>query len=148
MPFSVENLSQRIKNKIVIAPNGCWNWLAGKSDQGYGRLHLKGFSTRVAHRIIYELLKRRIPKNLTLDHLCRNRACVNPEHLEPVSLELNLLRGDGVGARNKAKTHCKYGHKFSLRNIYRWRGKRWCRQCGKRRQLAYKIQKSRLQEAA
>lgn len=66
---------------------------------------------------------------MTLDHLCRNRLCVNPEHLEVVSRGENVLRGVGVTAENKRKTHCAHGHEFTTENTYRYGNKRHCRTC-------------------
>lgn len=77
----------------LITSCGCWVWLGQENRNGYGRL--RRFGKRVmAHKYYYELLKGPIPKDLVLDHLCRIRACVNPEHLEPVTVQINTLRGE------------------------------------------------------
>lgn len=101
--------------------NGCWTWTRYKNHSGYAVMlvdvpgHWRR-SARMLHRIMYEMIKGEIPKGLVLDHLCRNRACCNPAHLEPVTNRVNLLRGVGKAAENAAKTHCKYGHPFDDEN--------------------------------
>lgn len=108
-------------------PEVCWPWLAC-TCRGYG--HFGAFGRQVqAHRLSYELTRGEIPAGLTLDHLCRNRSCVNPAHLEPVSRGENVLRGAGITARNSAKTHCDAGHELSDDNVYFYRGHRHCRAC-------------------
>ena len=111
----------------------CWNWKAGKT-KGYGMFYLNGRSVG-AHRVSYELYVGKIPKGLTLDHLCRNTACVNPRHLEPVTLGVNVLRSNNLCAVNARKTHCKNGHKFTKENTYyfksTWVKDRKFRQCKK-----------------
>src|ERR1035437_6893898 len=90
----------------------CWNWTAHTDGMGYGQLAKPGQhgGLVVAHRFAYELLVGPIPEGLQLDHLCRNRACVNPDHLEPVTRRVNILRGVGFGAVNAKKTECPRGH--------------------------------------
>lgn len=108
----------------------CWTWVGCTTADGYGRL-TRGSRQHMAHRWLFARLVCPIESGLTLDHLCRNRACVNPAHLEPVSLRDNILRGEGVGVRNAAKTHCVHGHEFTPENTYIKQGKRSCRECGR-----------------
>jgi hypothetical protein len=104
----------------------CWIWLANISPEGYGRIGDEERNTIYAHRVAYELLKGPIPKGYTLDHLCRNRACPNPDHLEPVTQTVNKLRGESPAARCARQTHCVHGHEFNAKNSY-FRG--FMRQC-------------------
>lgn len=110
----------------------CWLWTAGVGGRGgYGRFWISGHS-EFAHRFSYELARGPIPEGLTLDHLCRNTKCVNPDHLEPVTLVENIMRGDGFSAKNARKTHCVNGHPFAGDNlIVTSKGRRACRTCGR-----------------
>jgi hypothetical protein len=107
----------------------CITWTASKLPTGYGRFNWQRKSC-YAHRVAYEVLVDRIPEGMVIDHLCRNRACVNVEHLEPVTSEVNILRGTGAGAVNAAKTHCDRGHEFTEANTRpTGRGGRECIAC-------------------
>lgn len=127
----------------------CWQWLGYISTGGYGRF-AKGHREEVAaHRFAYELMVGPIPAGLTLDHLCHtpdctagdqcpHRSCVNPAHLEPVTVRVNTLRGGTIPAANAEKTHCKHDHPLDGDNlIVDKHGHRRCRTCVRRRQLAY-----------
>lgn len=106
----------------------CWNWLGCKDTNGYGYLSYM-YKNYMAHRITYQRLIGSIPKGLQLDHLCRNRHCVNPNHLEPVTTQENTRRGNS-GLFNKSKTHCKREHEYTKANTYIYSdGRRECRQC-------------------
>lgn len=93
----------------------CWPWLAYINDGGYGNIMIDGRPHR-AHRVAYELLIGPIPEKLVTDHLCRNRWCVNPWHLEPVTNEENIDRGLFHKVKPEPKTHCKHGHEFTPEN--------------------------------
>lgn len=113
----------------VLISNGCWYWTGHVNQKGYGLFWVDGRYVR-AHRFAYEYLIGDIPSGLTLDHLCRNRRCVNPAHLEPVSRGENVLRGIGISAENKRKTTCKHGHELVGRNLYITKsGHRQCLAC-------------------
>src|SRR5690349_8969939 len=85
---------------------GCWDWLGAPRGNGYGGFAWDGRKSIAAHRASWQLLRGPIPSGLTLDHLCRNRRCVNPAHLEPVTMRENILRGIGPSAQCAKKTHC------------------------------------------
>ena len=107
--------------------NNCWEW-TGCTRLGYGRFKIKG-KLVTAHRFSYELNYGFIPKDCEIDNLCRNKKCVNPDHLEAVTKKVNILRGIGPTAINKRKTHCKYGHLLSGDNlgIQNDNGDRFCK---------------------
>lgn len=124
-----DGLKEKFMRTISINEKGCWEWTAGKTSKGYGAMYVSGiqFST---HRISYMMSVGEIPKGLDLDHLCRNRVCCNPSHLEAVTRQINLLRGLTLVAANAAKTHCPKGHEYNEQNTITRRGGRECRACG------------------
>ena len=122
----------RFAAKTVLLDDGCIQWTGSKSSTGYGTFYNGHGSSVMAHRWAYEHHVGPIPDGHRLDHLCRNRACVNPEHLEPVTQRQNLMRGDTIPAANAAKTHCPQGHPYSGDNLYVPPGasnNRHCRAC-------------------
>lgn len=133
---------------IPVTESGCWIWIGQDCSHGYGKLTHQGV-TDYAHRISYILHKGDIPNGLVLDHLCRVRCCVNPEHIEVVTRGENVLRGESVAAKYKNRTHCKNGHALSGGNIITVRtrpGTRICRAC-KRIRDARRHQARRDQDA-
>jgi hypothetical protein len=126
----------RFEAKIERTP-WCWNW-TGARDRGYGRFGING-KTVYAHRVAYELWVAPLTPGLTVDHLCRNRSCVNPEHLEEVPNRTNQLRGTSPPANNSRKQKCVHGHPLSGENLYivPTTGNRQCQTC--RRALKDKV---------
>jgi hypothetical protein len=121
---------ERAWRKIeTVTPFGCWQWRTRELDRnGYGVFSI-GTKRMQAHRYIYQLLTDVDPGALDLDHLCRNRACVNPDHLEPVPHIENVRRGK-AGTWQAVKTHCAQGHEFTPENTCVGpRGGRACREC-------------------
>lgn len=106
--------------RFVAKTDGCWNWIGSIDEHGYGLLRVKNGHLS-AHRVSYFIHKGPILKPLTIDHLCRNHCCVNPDHLEAVTLVENIKRGLGAGVINARKTHCPKGHPYSKENTYIWR---------------------------
>lgn len=147
------DLPPRIASKIKVNPeSGCWEWQGAKHSCGYGRITTGGsrspnMKVHYPHRIAYESVKGPIPQGLQIDHLCRNRLCVNPDYLEAVTQKENMLRGIGASAINAAKTHCIRGHVLEGDNLQIPRGGKWtwrrCHECYKlRKRKAWKDAKN------
>ena len=127
-----ENVAARISPEPM---SGCWLWTGHITHLGYGALKTAS-KTWKAHRLVYTLLKGAVPPGLELDHLCRTRSCVNPEHLEPVTHRENIMRGEGLAANCARKTHCKNGHPLSGSNCrVRPDGGRRCLTCKRTKEL-------------
>jgi hypothetical protein len=107
----------------------CWVWTAGRDIYGYGKFFDERRRSVGAHRFAYRATIGEPAPGLVLDHLCRNRACVNPSHLEPVTQRTNVLRSPAPPAKNAVKTHCDSGHEFTTENTYVMPGGRGCREC-------------------
>lgn len=116
---------QRLMARIVKSESGCWEWQGARHNGGYGQLRVNRVSC-YTHRLAYEWYVGPIPEDMELDHLCRNRICCNPDHLEPVTSAENSRRSEPA-----TKTHCIRGHEFSPENTYRPSGtrRRSCRRC-------------------
>lgn len=118
-------LLDRLANRFTVG-DGCWEWIAGKSQGGYGQIRIDGHQ-RGAHCVLYELLVGPIPEGKELDHLCRNRGCVRPSHLEPVTHAVNIARAPLAPGN---RTHCPQGHPYVGSTTYRSpEGYRSCRIC-------------------
>lgn len=141
--------SERLLRRRDIDPEtGCWNWTGYIDASGYGQVRMPdGPRTLGTHRVSYETFVGPIPDGLHLDHLCRNRACFNPEHLEPVTVRENNLRAPTtITSLNLAKTHCNKGHEFTEANTIlatspNGRPSRVCRTCRYAMTRAYKERK-------
>lgn len=111
----------RFWQKVRILPNGCWEWIGSRHEQGYGLFWVDGKHIR-AHRFAYEYYNNtKIPEGLVTDHLCKNTWCVNPNHIEAVTPKVNTERSD-VGRymieRQAQRTHCANGHPFTIESTY------------------------------
>lgn len=137
----------RFAAKIALADSGCIEWIAGTNGVGYGAFRLDpttGSRKEYAHRWSYEHHVGPIPEGMHLDHLCRNTLCVNPDHLEPVSAAVNVLRGVSSPATNARKSHCHKGHELSGSNLYVTpaTGYRHCRECARAHDRARRNRKA------
>lgn len=135
MNSSARTIGERIMDRATVEDRGfvspCWISDRSPTGKGYTKMYANG-RLRLTHRVSYEWFIGPIGADLQIDHLCRQRACCNPSHLEPVTCRTNLLRGDTVTAREAAQTHCKRGHLFDAANTYRRPDRvnsRGCRTC-------------------
>lgn len=129
---AVDDLPARLREKITVRADGCWEWV-GYLEDGYGRVHFLG-GPRLAHRVVWALLVGEPPE--VLHHTCPRRACVNPAHLEPTT---HTDHPDSAPRWQAAKTHCPHGHRYSERDwTYRSNGRqqRNCRACNRERERA------------
>lgn len=127
--FGDARLPKRFWEKLTIDANDCWLF-GGWLDNGYGRFSVRGVDTR-AHRLAWETLVGPIPTGLVIDHLCRVRSCCNPAHLEPVTHQVNILRGEAPSANLARRTHCSEGHELLGENLVKHMlpARRKCRIC-------------------
>jgi hypothetical protein len=117
------SLEVRLFYRRRVTESGCWEYTGSVNPHGYGRITFEGKHV-LTHRASYELFVGPIAEGLQIDHLCRNRACFNPEHLEPVTHRENVRRG-----QRHAVTHCPKGHEYAGDNLYLQQGKRSCKTC-------------------
>lgn len=137
------SVEQRIHEKYVAGTaDECWPWLGAISNNGYGNVAIesgRGGKATAAHRAVYTLLVGPIPGGLQIDHLCRNRACVNPAHLEPVTGQENVRRAAAL------RVTCASGHPFSPENTTHLPSRptvRLCRECRRATQRQYRARKA------
>lgn len=135
------NIKCRFEARVAQGP-GCQLWMGNRNRTGYGKIKISG-KTRFVHRVAYELYVGPIPGGLTIDHLCRTHACVNPSHLEPVTMKTNILRGFSPSAICARMIQCKKGHDFCIDLST---GTRRCHKCmaDKQRERHYKQYKQGL----
>lgn len=138
-----KHLLHRIHELVSIVPiTGCWMWMGVITPSGYAQTTVWDGTRNMgltAHRVVYVEAKGDVPTGFHIDHLCRNRWCVNPDHLEAVSPDQNWLRGNGTPSHNARKTHCNAGHPLSGQNLkFELSGGRRCIACRRARYLERK----------
>lgn len=152
-----DRLSQRLDRNGPIPAHRpelgrCWIWTGYLRDDGYAPICVRTEGrprTRPAHVLAWELVNGPVPKGLELDHLCRNHACCNPAHLEPVTRRENVLRGQNLTAMKARQTHCIHGHPFDEANTYRKaNGARGCRACGREHKQRARARASEVKHGA
>ncbi len=121
-------LPERFWRLITVDEAGCWVWGGSRTAGGYGR-----YQYQLSKAYVHHWTGGKPPEGLVTDHLCRNRACCNPAHLEFVSPRTNVLRGEGLPAGRAKKTHCLRGHSLTDSNAYHYKGHRFCKICSRER---------------
>ena len=124
------SITERFLEKTERQENGCLLWTAHVTRGGYGQFWIPTKPRHVsAHKWWWEQINGSVPEGLELDHLCRNRRCVEPTHLEAVTHKTNMLRGNAPSTKQAQQTHCLFGHAYDEANTVRWKGHRKCRVC-------------------
>ena len=145
-----EVMIERFIKFVEVLDGGCWNWRGAHSyTTGYGMFWTGKVMTN-AHIVSWQLHnKLDVPLGLELDHVCRNRGCINPEHLEPVTHKVNVLRGNSIPAKRAAQTHCKRGHELVGDNLFSnlKRKRRYCRACDRLKKAEISLTRLRAREA-
>lgn len=131
-----EQLGDRFLSKVRFRSDGCWEW-AGSRFVGAGYGQFVAPESCRAHRYAYIRMIGPVPRELVLDHLCRRPWCVNPQHLEPVTVRENVLRGCGLCAENARRVKCVHGHDLSGDNLLQIGRRRRCKTCNRVRALAH-----------
>jgi hypothetical protein len=131
----IERILTRYGHHIRFHPYGCWEWIGTIDTKGYGVASVSKSKNVRAHRLIYEAFRGPISDGLDLDHLCRNRSCVNPHHLEPVTRKENVYRGESITIRAHLAGTCIRGHAMTPENTYiSPKGQRHCQTCRRMRE--------------
>jgi hypothetical protein len=130
----IESLPSAVRVRFLARvkfTDTCWLWTGTLSSYGYGVIGVN-YKTLKAHRVAYTAAVGEIPPGLHVDHLCRVRTCVNPEHLEPVTPRENILRGEGAAAKRARQSTCHLGHPLRFSG-----SQRVCDDCGRAKSLRY-----------
>lgn len=131
------NLKDRLLSRVSLSNSGCWEWTGHLTSTGYSQMTVgsrtdKTRTNTQAHRVSYAVFVGELVDGLQIDHLCRNRKCINPKHLEQVTCAENLRRGNPAWKQQMARTHCPKGHEYSESNTYvRKSGGRMCKECSR-----------------
>lgn len=142
-PSPLERFQKKWKVSTEHFYNGepCWEWTGAKHGKGYGHFW-NGKRLTKAHRWSYEHFREPIPDGLEIDHLCRNRACIHPSHLEPVTSAENSQRGN-TGQNHACKTRCPHGHPYDEANTYvNPKGSRVCRTCNRNKAALWRAKEA------
>lgn len=134
--FDLQRIRDYMENYIQYEPNtGCSLWIGDNVKGGYGRICINR-KKLLAHRVMYYLYKGDIPKSMTIDHVCNNPFCVNPIHLQAISMKDNTMRGSSFSKINSLKTHCPQHHEYDEKNTFKYKdGRRGCRACMNKKSL-------------
>ena len=128
----ISMLPEKIRERIQVSETECWEWIGTIRPDGYGLLYSAQHKRQIrAHRVVFSFFMGELTKGLVIDHLCRNRKCVNPSHLRETTQRENTICGVGPAAKKHAQTECVKGHPFDEQNTYipPKRGTRHCRKC-------------------
>lgn len=140
--FCTPSVPQRFLEKIDLSETGCWNWSGCKRSDGYGLAwSIQNKRMERAHRVIFECVNGKIPDAMQLDHrVCRNKGCVNPDHLAVCTAEENREQPDNIIGMKLRQTHCKRGHELSGDNLHiDSNGSRQCRKCRRAREKTARL---------